>query len=91
MKLVRHKKANWHLKWNYDDYAYAIIAHYRKTEQRLMAEAHKDWRWWDVKSEAYKESKRLWLYESKRIAFDRFTYDDEIRDIIKKVESSYNS
>ena len=88
MKLLRHKKANWHLVWVYDDYVFAIISHYRDTENRLMRESTKDDRWWDRKSKDFKEHKML---EWKHVAFNKYEYDNQVRGIIKKIESNYNS
>lgn len=87
MKLLRHKKANWNLKWNYDDYIYAVTAHFRETENMLIKESYKDDRWGDRKSQEFKQKR---LLEWKRVVFDRFQYDDQIRAIIKKIESNYN-
>lgn len=87
MKLLRHKKANWHLVGVYDDYVFAIIAHYRDTELKLLWETRRDDRWWDRKSKDFKVHK---LLEWKRVAFNKYEYDNQVRAIIKKIELNYN-
>lgn len=88
LKLIRHKKANGNLKWEYDDYVYAISWHYRDTENILIKESYKDERWGDRKSQWFKEWRIL---EWKRIVFNKYEYDNQIRAIIKKIENNYNS
>lgn len=88
MKLLRHKKANGHLVWEYDDYVFAIIWHFRNTENALLKETYKDERWGDRKSDEFRKQK---LLEGKRVAFNKYEYDNQVRAIIKKIEISYNS
>lgn len=82
MKLVRHKTLNGTLHWEYDEYSFAIIGHYRDLEIKLMHDARNDERWGDRKSKQYLDNP----YRNKKRAFEKYEFDEEIRDIIKKID-----
>lgn len=86
MRLVRHKLWNGNLHWNWDQYSFALIRHFREVEATLNDKLLVDERWWDRHSEKAKkerESKRFCEHEK---IFDRWAYDDELREIIKSID-----
>lgn len=83
MKLVKHKLGNKNLHGEWDRYSFAIIWHYRTTELKLLAQIGSDDRGGDRKSKEYRENK----FREQRKIFDKYTYDDELRAIIVRIDS----
>lgn len=88
LKLVRHKLDNGHLSWTWDQYSFALIGHYRKTEWSLLEEIHKEeTRWWDRHSQEYKSHILNNPMREKKKIFNKYEFDNELRKIITDIDS----
>lgn len=91
LKLVKHKLDNGNLSWEWDSYSFAIINHFRATEAKLNEKLLVDERGWDRHSISAKQSQIAKRFTEHAVLFDKYAYDQEIREIIKWVDEKEKS